>query len=462
MYDEFAKLKKVLLSDSFKFIIIEYSNYSVINEVKEFLTSTYPQRKQIELSSEIKNYDQFLNKIEELKQGFVLINDFENYLDNENIYCGLNQKRDSFSQLKIALICFVHIASEEQVLKKCNVNIPDLWEFRNLILKIEGEKPIQGNLLFQRSSKEITSLGGTNIESKQEEIVEIEQKLNNLEVAPENYPLILNLYFQIVKIFEGINKYDKAIDYYERTLKIDLSIYGENHPNVARDYNNIGSAWDHLGDSHKAIAFYERALQIDLSILGENHPDVATCYNNLGFAWDNLGNSRKAIAFYERALQIVLPNYGENHPDVAISYNNIGSAWDHLGDYRKAITCYERALKIDLSIYGENHPDVATLYNNIGSAWNHLGDSYKAITYYEHALKIDLSIYGENHPDVATLYNNLGSAWDNLGDSHKSITYYEHALQIFETAFGPDHPNTRTTRANIEDILRENKKRITG
>ncbi|MGC1122969.1 MAG: tetratricopeptide repeat protein, partial [Candidatus Methanofastidiosia archaeon] len=92
-------------------------------------------------------------------------------------------------------------------------------------------------------------------------------------------------FFEFGWILDDVGEARKAIDYYEKALKIDLAIYGENHPDVARDYNNLGLAWYALGDSRKAIDYYEKALKIDVGIYGENHPDVARDYNNLGLAW---------------------------------------------------------------------------------------------------------------------------------------------------------------------------------
>lgn len=107
-------------------------------------------------------------------------------------------------------------------------------------------------------------------------------------------------------ILYDVGEAEKAIDYHEKALKIDIDIYGENHPAVTTMYSNLGAAWYALGDSKKAIDYYEKALKIGIEIYGENHPAVATNYSNLGFAWNDLGDSKKAIDYLQRSLGIFL------------------------------------------------------------------------------------------------------------------------------------------------------------
>ncbi|MBF0556254.1 MAG: tetratricopeptide repeat protein [Nitrospirae bacterium] len=80
-----------------------------------------------------------------------------------------------------------------------------------------------------------------------------------------------------------------------------------------------------MGESKKALEYYEKALKIDLNVYGENHPNVATEYNNMGNAWDIIGESKKALEYYEKALEILQKFYDDNHPRVRKIKNNINS-----------------------------------------------------------------------------------------------------------------------------------------
>ena len=128
---------------------------------------------------------------------------------------------------------------------------------------------------------------------------------------------------------------------------------------------NLGSALDDFGEYDRAIEFYERSLKITLAVLGENHPDTATSYNNLGSAYDRKGEYDRAIEFYERDLKIKLATLGENHPYTATSYNNLGNAYRSKGEYDRAIEFYEKALQIFMDTFGADHPHTQLVLGNI-------------------------------------------------------------------------------------------------
>jgi len=89
-------------------------------------------------------------------------------------------------------------------------------------------------------------------------------------------------------MYYTLGEYDKAIEYYEKDLKITLATLGENHPSTATSYNNIGSVWKSKGKYDKAIEYLEKALKISINTLGEGHPNVAVVKGNLESAKESL------------------------------------------------------------------------------------------------------------------------------------------------------------------------------
>jgi len=47
--------------------------------------------------------------------------------------------------------------------------------------------------------------------------------------------------------------HQKAIDYFDLALAIDLKTHEENHPNVARDHNSLGEAWKRWGNMTRRL-----------------------------------------------------------------------------------------------------------------------------------------------------------------------------------------------------------------
>ena len=85
---------------------------------------------------------------------------------------------------------------------------------------------------------------------------------------------------------------------------INLKKLGNNHPDIAASYNNLGAAYDSKGNYERAIEYYEKSLAIRLKKLGSNHPDIAISYNSLGSAYYSKGNYDRAIEYYEKSLMI--------------------------------------------------------------------------------------------------------------------------------------------------------------
>jgi tetratricopeptide (TPR) repeat protein len=64
---------------------------------------------------------------------------------------------------------------------------------------------------------------------------------------------------------------NKAIEYFEMALKIDLDLFKVENEPIARDYNNIGAAWCSIGDFDKAIEYGEKSYSIIVRLYGEEH-----------------------------------------------------------------------------------------------------------------------------------------------------------------------------------------------
>lgn len=100
--------------------------------------------------------------------------------------------------------------------------------------------------------------------------------------------------------------YVEARDFYKQAVEYD--------PHNSTYLNKYGMILHTLGNSKEAIEYYTKSLDINLKVYGESHPNVARDYNNLGSAWFQLGDAQKAIAYFTKALNIYKAEYGDNHP----------------------------------------------------------------------------------------------------------------------------------------------------
>ena len=62
-------------------------------------------------------------------------------------------------------------------------------------------------------------------------------------------------------------------------------ITGETNIYLARLYLNIGALYDMKSDYDKALEYYFKSLEMFKQLLGPNHTSVASAYNNIGLVY---------------------------------------------------------------------------------------------------------------------------------------------------------------------------------
>ena len=305
------------------------------------------------------------------------------------------------------------------------------------------------DLLFQLGTLE------NNFDNYDNALEYFEKSLSiQLKNLGENHYEVAKSYTNIGQVWLLKRNYDRALEYNEKSLTIRLKTLGDNHASVAASYNNIGLVWRSKGFYNKALEFYEKSLVIYLKTKGGNHSFVATIYTNIGHVWQSKGNHDKALEYYEKSLTIRLKTLGDSHLSVATSYNNIGLVWRSKGNYNKALEFIEKSLVIYLKTIGDNHSFVVTSYNNLGQVWRSKGNLDKALEYFEKSLTIGLETLGDNHASVGTSYNNIGLVWRSKGNYDKALEFYEKSLQIYLITTGDNHTSVATIYNNIGSIWR--------
>ena len=82
----------------------------------------------------------------------------------------------------------------------------------------------------------------------------------------------------------------------------------------------MGDIHQQLGDLQRAKEYQDRSLAIDLKKLGPDHTYVATTYSKLGDIHQQLGDLQHAKEYQDRALAIRLKKLGPDHTDVETDY----------------------------------------------------------------------------------------------------------------------------------------------
>ena len=63
---------------------------------------------------------------------------------------------------------------------------------------------------------------------------------------------------------------------------------GKDHPSTATTYNNIAGVYSDQGEYGKALQWYQKALKISEKVLGKEHPNTIIIVNNIEFIINKL------------------------------------------------------------------------------------------------------------------------------------------------------------------------------
>ena len=267
-------------------------------------------------------------------------------------------------------------------------------------------------------------------------------KLKSFTVNEEN-EIAGDFYFAIGSQFNFIADYDKAIQYYEKSLVIILKVHGDQHPSTSTSYNNLGFVWDDKGEYDKAIQYYEKSLAIRLKVHGDQHPSTGTSYNNLGLVWMKKGKYDKAIEYYEKSLAINLKVHRNQHPSTGRSYNNLGSAWNKKGVYDKAIQYYEKSLAIKLKVHGDKHPSNGTSFFVSADVYFKMKMFKKALNYFNKGFLCNQESGGFPFK--------IAICYENLNQLEEATKNYCLSAEIRKKALGIKHDGTQKA---IQEAIR--------
>jgi tetratricopeptide (TPR) repeat protein len=316
-------------------------------------------------------------------------------------------------------------------------------------------------------------------------IFDKEEAINYLNKVDTNASFIVEddvLLSQLGNCEYKFGNYDKAREYYEKSLAIALEYFGVEDIIVAFYYSEIGKTWISKGECDKALEFFEKCLAIQLKTFGaEGNSDenIFVAFSNLeiGRTWFSKGEISKAfgeisnslieyekgLEFCQKGLAILLKLFGEEHPQVGVAYNNIASIWAGKGEHDKALEYFEKCLAINLKTFGEEHPEVAAIYSNIGYIWKSKADGSsdpffilaifdKALKYFEKCLAIQLKTLGGEHPNVVYSYFVIGETWNKKGEHDKALEFFEKCLAITLKTMGDESPTIALLYDNIGNI----------
>ncbi|MFK5975195.1 MAG: tetratricopeptide repeat protein [Sulfurovum sp.] len=186
-----------------------------------------------------------------------------------------------------------------------------IWKHIELLEAIFSEK-IYKILVRFKDKEDIESFSDTV-----EAVIEVDNELlEKLKTVFKSYDNRIEDKIELDEVYHNIGKdyhnnkeYDKAMEYYQKALKINSK--------KDKSYYNIGLIYFHRKDYDKAMEYYQEAIEIN--------PKNSVAYNNMGIIYKNKNEYDKAIKYYQKSIKLKL-NYSAFY-NLNISMNDLNKAF---------------------------------------------------------------------------------------------------------------------------------------
>lgn len=155
----------------------------------------------------------------------------------------------------------------------------------------------------------------------------------------------------------------EALAYCQEIIAIRKKLYhDENHFSLQSTYINVGFCYYKLGEFEKAIQYYRKSLAILHKTYGEQHDLVAFLHNHIGSTFRELQQQDSAQYHLLKSLTIYRAVLGNS------SLNSVAPLWElsklfrQQKDYNKAKITLEKGILIQQLHHGNLHPDLAKMF----------------------------------------------------------------------------------------------------
>jgi tetratricopeptide (TPR) repeat protein len=199
---------------------------------------------------------------------------------------------------------------------------------------------------------------------------------------------------------EGKSK--PAIDIGSKALRIMENSPGEEQRDLillGMTLNNLAVAYNYAGQPEKALELYERSLKIKLRLFGEKSKEAVIGFNNVGFALLEMDQFAKSAESLEKAKQVA---HDLGLQNTAIWPNiicNCGDVHRALGRFDEADKELQEALKLREKTKG--HKDLHESYHCLGKYYRDIKDYPKSEQYFQKALSLREKQFGPDHSKVS-------------------------------------------------------------
>ena len=238
-----------------------------------------------------------------------------------------------------------------------------------------------------------------------------------------------------------------ALKALQSSLEIREKQRFEDTVDIGTTYNNIGRIYFQQKRYEKAIESYQKALRIRLAYQGES-VDCGAVYFNIAQVHHQRGKTFEALHYYEEFLRLAKENFGPWHRDVCIVSTCIGQVLQERKEYERAKKAFQDALAAGRAALGPIHPEIAITLNKLGNLYYESGDLQAALNAYQHGLTVELAVLEPDNLNIRVTYTNIAEIHKQRKEFEQALEYYDKVLDL-QRKYDCDSLDIATTLSSI-------------
>lgn len=257
-----------------------------------------------------------------------------------------------------------------------------------------------------------SGIAKSNIGDFENSLIDLFNALDVFESLSDNKNIsgVLNA---IGMTYNSMQEYQKAIDFYEQSIK-STDTSNQFNDTIAATYNNLGISYQNIGNLSNAIDNYLQSLKIYKTIDDEQGEAVAL--SNIGIIHSLQNNNTNAVKYFQEALEKKLKN-GADNSSILNTVINIANAAMKNNDAAVSKENFKKALEFKEEIKDE--AVLFSIYDSLGKL-EIIGGNYEdAIKYYKEASK--LINEEDNEEEYINVMQNLSVAYELKQDYKKAL-----------------------------------------
>ncbi len=203
-----------------------------------------------------------------------------------------------------------------------------------------------------------------------------------------------------------VSSYEKGEENFRKAIDHTIRFLGKDHPSIANPYNGLAISYSERKKYDMALRYYAKSVKVFESM--NDHHNLAIVHSNMGSSYSQMADYEMALVHLQLALDFQQKTHSEYEETSARTFDILGDVYLQIGDSTNARLYYEKGLTTRKRLFGTSAVPLSTSYYSMAHLSALQGRHNEALAYLQKSLNSngvafqDTSIYANpsSHMDL--------------------------------------------------------------